>query len=155
MQCSVPTCETTADTISEADGITFHEFPNEGHLRNAWLKALGIQVSPLPDSAVVCSMHFLYDDIDETESGLKEIRSGAIPSTVQVCMMCLETNGKLFEMSKYKLEAAYERLMGQSLCDQGKLNNALCTQCLQLLVKFSSFRDKALSTRSMLMELGI
>ncbi|XP_045780823.1 uncharacterized protein LOC123877933 [Maniola jurtina] len=153
MRCCVPFCKTTAEVVSESEEITFHEFPREVHLRAAWLSALGKQDTPLPEPAVVCSQHFLSDDIYETESGSRQIRTGAVPSTVLVCMICLDTRSKLFLMSKYKLDEAYEHLVGQPLCGQGKLRQTLCVQCAQRLVNFSTFRDKSLRTRSLMMEL--
>ncbi|XP_045783041.1 zinc finger protein 322-like isoform X3 [Maniola jurtina] len=153
MRCCVPFCKTTAEVVSESEEITFHEFPSEVHLRAAWLRALGKQDTLLPERAVVCSQHFLNDDIYETESGSRRIRTGAVPSPVLVCMICLDTRSKLFLMSKYKLEEAYEYLVGHPLCGQGKLKPTLCVQCAQRLVNFSTFRDKSLRVRSLMMEL--
>nr|XP_034837826.1 uncharacterized protein LOC117994060 [Maniola hyperantus] len=152
MRCCVPFCRTTAEVVSESE-ISFHEFPRELHLRAAWLRALGKQDTPLPEHAVVCSKHFLNDEICETESGSRRIRTGAVPSPVLVCMMCLDTGSKLVLMSKYKLEEAYEHLVGHPLCAQGKLRETLCVQCAQRLVNFSTFRDKSLRARSLMMEL--
>ncbi|XP_045783050.1 zinc finger protein 322-like isoform X9 [Maniola jurtina] len=122
MRCCVPFCKTTAEVVSESEEITFHEFPSEVHLRAAWLRALGKQDTLLPERAVVCSQHFLNDDIYETESGSRRIRTGAVPSPVL-------------------------------LCGQGKLKPMLCVQCAQRLVNFSTFRDKSLRARSLIMEL--
>ncbi|XP_045781589.1 myoneurin-like [Maniola jurtina] len=156
MRCCVPFCKNTSDNVSptEAEGkeISFHVFPREVHLRAAWLRALG-KKDNLPDSAVVCSQHFLSDDIYETESGSKKIRMGAIPSTVQVCMICLDTDSKLLLMSKHKLEEAYEKLTGQPLCDQGNLKQTLCIQCAQRLTNFSRFRDMSLRAHALMMDL--
>ncbi|XP_045781433.1 zinc finger protein 554-like isoform X6 [Maniola jurtina] len=152
MRCCVPFCKTTAEVVSESE-ISFHEFPSEAQLRAAWLRALGKQDTLLPEPAVVCSQHFLNDDIYETESGSRRIRTGAVPSPVLVCMICLDTRSKLVLMSKYNLEAAYEHLVGHPLCGQGKLRQTLCVQCAQRLVNFSTFRDKSLRARSLMMEL--
>ncbi|XP_069364420.1 uncharacterized protein [Maniola hyperantus] len=152
MRCCVPFCKTTAEVVSESE-ITFHEFPREVHLHAAWLRALGKQDTPLPERAVVCSQHFLNDDMYEIESGSRWIRAGAVPSPVLVCMICLDTRSKLVLMSKYKLEEAYEHLVGHPLCGEGKLKPMLCVQCAQRLVNFSTFRDKSLRARSLMMEL--
>ncbi|XP_069363627.1 zinc finger protein 271-like [Maniola hyperantus] len=156
MQCFVPFCENTSDNVSTSHGegkaISFHGLPSEVHLRAAWLRALGKQDN-LPDSAVVCSQHFLSDDLYETESGLWQIRTGAIPSTVQVCMICLDTDSKLLLMSKHKLDEAYEKLTRHPLCDQGNLKHTLCVQCAQRLMNFSSFRDKSLRACALMMDL--
>nr|XP_034826546.1 uncharacterized protein LOC117984006 [Maniola hyperantus] len=151
MRCFVPFCN-SSDNVRTSE-ISFHGFPSEVHLRNAWLRTLGLQDSHLLDSAVVCSHHFLNDDIYETEGGLRKIVTGAIPSTVQVCMVCLDTDSKLFLMSKHKLEGAYEKLTGHPSCDQGNLKQALCVQCAQRLINFSRFRDKSLRARALMMDL--
>ncbi|XP_045782912.1 zinc finger protein 568-like [Maniola jurtina] len=155
MRCCVSFCKTTSDDVSPSarKGISFHSFPNDVRLRAAWLRALGKQVSHLPDSAVVCSQHFLTDDIYETEIGLKQIVTGAIPSTVQVCTICLDTDSKMFLMSKLKLEEAYEKLTGHPLCDQGNLKQMVCVQCAQRLKNFRRFRDKSLRARALMMDL--
>ncbi|XP_045783025.1 zinc finger protein 471-like isoform X2 [Maniola jurtina] len=155
MRCCVAFCKNTSDDVSpsERKGISFHGFPSDMRLRAAWLRALGKQDSHLPDSAVVCSQHFLADDIYETESGLKQIVTGAIPSNVQVCMICLDTDSKMFLMSKQKLGEAYKNLTGQPLCDQGNLRQTVCVQCAQRLINFNQFRDKSLRARALMMDL--
>ncbi|XP_069363600.1 uncharacterized protein [Maniola hyperantus] len=156
MRCCAPFCKNTPDNVSpserEGKEISFHGLPSEVHLRAAWLRALGKQDNS-PDSAVVCSQHFLSDDLYETESGLWQIRTGAIPSTVQVCMICLDTDSKLLLMSKHKLEEAYVKLTGQPLCDQGNLKHTICVQCAQRLINFSSFREKSLRACALMMDL--
>nr|XP_034838796.1 uncharacterized protein LOC117994929 [Maniola hyperantus] len=155
MQCCVPYCNNSCDNVPPTGrkGISFHGFPSDVGLRAAWLRALGKQDSHLQDPAVVCSQHFLADDIYATESGLKQIVTGAIPSMVQVCMICLDTDSKMFPMSKHKLEEAYEKLTGHPLCDQGNLKQTVCVQCAQRLINFSQFRDKSLRARALMMEL--
>ncbi|XP_069364218.1 zinc finger protein 271-like [Maniola hyperantus] len=155
MQCCVPYCNNSCDNVPPTGrkGISFHGFPSDVGLRAAWLRALGKQDSHLQDPAVVCSQHFLADDIYATESGLKQIVTGAIPSMVQVCMICLDTDSKMFPMSKHKLEEAYEKLTGHPLCDQGNLKQTLCIQCAQRLINFSQFKDKSLRARALMMEL--
>ncbi|XP_069363590.1 histone-lysine N-methyltransferase PRDM9-like isoform X9 [Maniola hyperantus] len=153
MQCCVPFCQTTAEIVSKSTGITFHKFPNEVPLRAAWLRALGNQDTLLSEHAVVCSLHFLNDEICTTDSGSRQIRTGAIPSMVQVCMICLDAHSKLFLMSKYKLDEAYQHLVGLPLCDPGNLKQTACIQCAQRLMNFSRFRDKSLRARALMMEL--
>nr|XP_034839102.1 uncharacterized protein LOC117995206 isoform X2 [Maniola hyperantus] len=153
MRCCVTFCKNTSTNVStsETKGISFHGLPIDVRLRAAWLRALGKQ--DLPDSAVVCSQHFLHDDIYESESGLRQIGTDAVPSTMQVCMICLDTDSKLLLMSKYKLEEAYERLTEYPLYDQGNLKQTLCVQCAQRLINFSRFRDKSLRARALMMDL--
>ncbi|XP_045776232.1 zinc finger protein 37 homolog [Maniola jurtina] len=155
MRCFVPFCKNTSDNVTTSEGdkrISFHRFPSEMHLRVSWLRALGKQDN-LPDTAVVCSQHFLNEDIYETESGLRQIGPGAIPSTVQVCVICLDTDSKLFLMGKHKLKDAYEKLTGHPLCDQGNLKQTLCVQCVHKLINFSRFREKSLRARALMMDL--
>ncbi|XP_023951322.2 zinc finger protein 436-like [Bicyclus anynana] len=86
MQCCVPFCANTSDNVStsEGTGITFHKLPSEQNLRAVWLRALSIQDHHLPDPAVVCSLHFVDEDFYATNSSVRQIRSDAIPSTVQI-----------------------------------------------------------------------
>ncbi|XP_052746248.1 zinc finger protein 271-like isoform X2 [Bicyclus anynana] len=152
MRCCVPFCENTFDNMStsERTGITFHGLPSEGNLRTAWLRALSTQDHHLPDPAVVCSQHFLDDDFYTTESCVRQIHSNAVPSIVQMCMICLDSDSKLSLMSKHKLEEAYEQLTGLSLCRRGNLKQTLCVMCAQRLINFSRFRDLSLRAHSLL-----
>ncbi|XP_052745486.1 zinc finger protein 250 isoform X2 [Bicyclus anynana] len=94
--------------------------PSEGNLRTALLRALGVQDHHLPDTAVVCSQHFVDENFLNTNSSVREIHSNAVPSTVQMCMICLDTDSKLSLMSKHKLEEAYKQLTGLSNTVQHK-----------------------------------
>ncbi|XP_052745577.1 zinc finger protein Xfin [Bicyclus anynana] len=159
MRCCVPFCRSTAANVRTAEGrrkdegITFHGFPSEACLRAAWLRALGKQDTHLPDSAVVCSEHFLSDDFSETESGSRQIAPGAIPSTVLVCTMCLDSDSKQLLMSKYKLDEAYQQFIGLPLCDRGNLQQTLCVRCAHRLINVTRFRDDSLRTRSLMKDL--
>ncbi|XP_052745922.1 zinc finger protein 37-like isoform X2 [Bicyclus anynana] len=155
VRCCAPFCENTLDNVStsERTGITFHAVPSEGNLHTAWLRALGTQDHHLPDPAVVCSQHFLDDDFCTTESCVRQIHSHAIPSIVQMCMICLDTGSKLSLMSKHKLEEAYEQLTGLSLCRRGNLKQTLCVLCAQRLINFSRFRDLSLRAHSLMTDL--
>ncbi|XP_052745542.1 zinc finger protein ZFP2 isoform X2 [Bicyclus anynana] len=159
MRCCVPFCRSTAANVPTAEGrrkdegITFHGFPSEACLRAAWLRALGKQDTHLPDSAVVCSQHFLSDDFSETESGSRQIAPGAIPSTVLVCTMCLDSDSKQLPMSKYKLDEAYQQFIGLPLCDRGNLQHTLCVRCAHRLINVTRFRDDSLRTRSLMKDL--
>ncbi|XP_023954102.1 zinc finger protein 260-like [Bicyclus anynana] len=159
MLCCVPFCRNaagnvrTAEGMGKDEGITFHGFPSETCLRAAWLRALGKQDTHLPDSAVICSQHFLSDDFSETESGSRQIVPGAIPSTVLVCTMCLDSGSKQLLMSKYNLDEAYQEFVGLPLCDQGNLQQTLCVQCAYRLINIIRFRDDSLRTRSLMKDL--
>ncbi|XP_052745749.1 zinc finger protein 846-like isoform X1 [Bicyclus anynana] len=161
MQCCVPFCVNTSDNASTSagTGITFHELsrlPREESLHAAWLRTLGTQDHHLPDPAVVCSQHFLDEDFSETKSCVRQIRSNAIPTTVQMCMICLDTDSKLSLMSKHKLEETYEQLTGLSLfqlCSGGNLKQTLCVLCAQRLINFSRFRYLCLRAHSLMTDL--
>ncbi|XP_052745736.1 zinc finger protein 84-like isoform X2 [Bicyclus anynana] len=158
MQCCVPFCVNTSDNASTSagTGITFHELsrlPREESLHAAWLRTLGTQDHHLPDPAVVCSQHFLDEDFSETKSCVRQIRSNAIPTTVQMCMICLDTDSKLSLMSEHKLEETYEQLTGLSLCRGGNLKQTLCVLCAQRLINFSRFRDLCLRAHSLMTDL--
>ncbi|XP_052745870.1 zinc finger protein 84-like isoform X9 [Bicyclus anynana] len=154
MQCCVPFCVNTDNaSTSEGTGITFHELPGEENLHAAWLRALGTQDHHLPDPAVVCSQHFLDEDFYISKSCVRQIRSNAIPTTVQMCMICLDTDSKLSLMSKHKLEETYEQLTGLSLCRGGNLKQTLCVLCAQRLINFSRFRDLCLRAHSLMTDL--
>ncbi|XP_052745760.1 uncharacterized protein LOC112054618 isoform X2 [Bicyclus anynana] len=158
MRCCVPFCGNTSDNVSTSQrtGITFHVFPSDISLRAAWLQALSTQEHHLPDPAVVCSQHFTHDDFYETACCVKQIRPNAIPSTVQMCMICLDTDSKLSLMSKHKLEEAYEQITGLSLfqlCRGGNLKQTLCVLCAQRLINFSRFRDLCLRAHSLMTDL--
>ncbi|XP_052744863.1 uncharacterized protein LOC112054514 [Bicyclus anynana] len=154
MQCCVPFCANTSDnaSTSEGTGITFHKLPSDKHLHAAWLRALGIQDHHLPDPAVVCSQHLLDKDFYKAES-VRHIHINAIPSTVQMCMICLHTDSKLSLMSKLKMEEAYKQLTGLSLCCGGSLQQTLCVLCAQRLINFSRFRDLSLRAHSLMTDL--
>ncbi|XP_052745769.1 uncharacterized protein LOC128199598 [Bicyclus anynana] len=160
MQCCVPFCVNTSDNASTSagTGITFHELsrlPREESLHAAWLRTLGTQDHHLPDPAVVCSQHFLDEDFSETKSCVRQIRSNAIPTTVQMCMICLDTDSKLSLMSEHKLEETYEQLTGLSLFQlcRGNLKQTLCVLCAQRLINFSRFRDLCLRAHSLMTDL--
>ncbi|XP_023951330.1 zinc finger protein 343 isoform X2 [Bicyclus anynana] len=153
MQCCVPFCESTF--TSESNGVTFYRFPSDIYLRAAWLRALGTQDTRRlqPDTAVVCSLHFLDDHFYETAARGRQICSDAIPSTVQMCIVCLDTDSKLVSMSKRQLWLAYGLLTGQTVYLGTNLQGAMCVLCAQRLSNFSRLRDLSLRARSLMMDL--
>ncbi|XP_052745676.1 zinc finger protein 568-like [Bicyclus anynana] len=158
MRCCVPLCGNTSNNVStsEKTEITFHALPSEGNLRTAWLRTFGVQDPHLPNTAVVCSQHLVDDNFLNTNSSVREIHSNAVPSTVQMCMICLDTDSKLSLMSKHKLEEAYEQLTGLSLfqlCRRANLKQTLCVLCAQRLMNFSKFRDLSLRAHSLMTDL--
>ncbi|XP_039748280.1 uncharacterized protein LOC120625312 isoform X2 [Pararge aegeria] len=161
MHCCVPFCRNSTENVSKTDGISFHAFPDEdsGPLRAQWLRSLGMQ-GQVPASAAVCSQHFLHEDMRDAR-GERCLRAGAVPTAVQVCLICLDTDSPMISMSKYNLGEAYVHLTGYSvssssvirLCNEGNLRHILCMECAQRLTHISKFREKSLRARTLLMDL--
>ncbi|XP_047040078.1 zinc finger protein 62 homolog [Helicoverpa zea] len=165
MRCCVPNCKNDSRHISKSQGITFHVFPNEASLRSAWLKALGKETWEPKERSAVCSEHFLCDDLYETKSGLRKVRSGAVPlilqdtmsceygepATLKACRICLVMDVKLIPIRVCNLEQAYENLTGISL-NEDKLPQKLCVECVQRLNNCSQFRLKSLRANSLMLE---
>ncbi|XP_052746173.1 zinc finger protein 782 isoform X2 [Bicyclus anynana] len=73
-----------------------------------------------------------------------------------MCMICLDSDSKLFLMSKHKLEDSYPKLTGLSLfqlCARTNLQGAVCVLCAQRLRNFRRLRDLSLRGRSVVMDL--
>ncbi|CAB3252639.1 unnamed protein product [Arctia plantaginis] len=186
MRCCVPYCKNDSRHISKSQGITFHVFPNEPSLRTAWLKALAKEDWEPRERSAVCSEHFLCEDLYETKSGLRKVRVGAVPlilqdsvnmcdygepASLKVCRICLAMDSKLFPITIYKLEQAYEHLTGISQPDgfnppaflklqyffklqaEDRLPQKLCVECAQRLLNCSRFRYRTLRANSLMMEI--
>ncbi|XP_039748274.1 uncharacterized protein LOC120625310 isoform X3 [Pararge aegeria] len=161
MRCCVPFCRNSTENVSKTDGISFHAFPDEdsGALRAQWLRSLGMQ-GQVPASAAVCSQHFLREDMRDAR-GDRSLCAGAVPTAVQVCLICLDTDSPMISMSKYNLGEAYVHLTGYSvssstvirLCNEGNLRHILCMKCAQRLTNISKFREKSLRACTLLMDL--
>nr|XP_034838865.1 zinc finger protein 337-like [Maniola hyperantus] len=81
------------------------------------------------------------------------MQRGAVPF-VQVCMICLDTNCRLYPLSKYNLEQAFEILTGLQLQQAVPyLTPAVCSECAQRLSNCSQFRHKSLRAHVLLFEL--
>ncbi|KAI5636814.1 THAP domain-containing protein [Phthorimaea operculella] len=150
--------------ISKSQGITFHVFPNEPSARSAWLRALNKCGWEPKDRSAVCSEHFLTTDLYETRSGLRKIRSGAVPVLMQdildlevpaalkVCRICL-AEGKLYPLKKYKLKQVYEDLTGVTLNEESELPQCVCVECAHRLVNCSTLKIKSVKANTLLNEL--
>ncbi|XP_045783428.1 uncharacterized protein LOC123879646 [Maniola jurtina] len=154
MKCCVPSCTNGLKTDSKnTQKVTFHKVPKEKYCRVAWFAALGIEESELPEAPVVCSLHFKDSNFYNGKNGSKIVQKGAVPF-VQVCMICLDTNCKLYPLSKYNLEQAYEILTGLQLQQTVPyLTPAACSECAQRLTNCSQFRHKSLRAHVLLFEL--
>ncbi|GBP13534.1 Zinc finger protein 658 [Eumeta japonica] len=144
------------ETTFAEDRVMFDlylRFPNEPTLRLAWLQAVGKEDWQPKERSAICSEHFLCDDLYETKSGLRKVRSGAVPIILQACRICLAMDVKLFPIRKYKLEQAYEQIFGMTIEDNDKLPQKLCPECITHLISFKMFRNKGLRAHSLLLEI--
>ncbi|XP_045456156.1 zinc finger protein 502-like [Melitaea cinxia] len=163
MRCCVPSCKNDSKHISKSQGITFHVFPSEPNLRASWLKAVGKDSWSPRDRSTVCSEHFSPSDLYETKSGLKKVKTGAIPictqvihknvNLFQVCRICLAVDLHLHPMSMCKLEKAYENLTGITLSNEDELPQKLCTECARRLLNSDKLRSRSLRANSLLQEI--
>ncbi|XP_069359245.1 zinc finger protein ZFP2-like [Maniola hyperantus] len=120
MRCSVPFCKTTVGGRLRIRGGyisrgVISRFPREENLRAAWLRALGKDDTLLPERAVVCSQHFVTDDIYETESGLKRFLCGQGKLRQTVCVQCAQRLVNFSTFRDKELESAL--LMMELLTD--------------------------------------
>lgn len=79
--CSVPRCSTSKQ---RQPYLSFHDFPKDEHLRNAWVRLIRRDEGPLFNisrgSTFVCSLHFDKDSIYVSKSGRKLLKTGTTPS---------------------------------------------------------------------------
>ncbi|CAG4969429.1 unnamed protein product [Colias eurytheme] len=164
MRCFVPSCyNDSRHKLSKSQGITFHMFPTEPILRDAWLKALNIENSSPKDRNFICSEHFKMEDVYVTPSGLRRLRSGAVPLNIDnnefsedvklmVCRVCLGMDLQLIPIARYSLNQAYDSVTG---CDflENNLPQYICMECACRLKNCWSFKNKCLRARSLLDDL--
>ncbi|XP_039757615.1 zinc finger protein 479-like isoform X2 [Pararge aegeria] len=157
MRCCLSFCKNSRDndSSSKASGqqkVTFHKFPSKKCRKLSWLVGLGLEERQLPEAPMVCSQHFQKDDF-YIKNGCTELRSNAVPSAVQVCLICLDTARKLYPLGKFNLEEAYINVTGISLYDKMNFALKLCAECAQRLINCNSFRDKSLRAHTLLLDL--
>ncbi|XP_004922303.3 zinc finger protein 271 isoform X1 [Bombyx mori] len=165
MRCSVPNCTTDTKADTKNYTVTFHTFPkNESH-RAAWIDALGMKGWLPKDGSAICSEHFWKDDFYFTKGGLKKVKNGAVPVTLNseadrdgadisdVCRICLNIGGKLYDMGACKLEEIYEQLTEYIFTDDDRVPKRLCWECAHRLSSCLKFKRKALSSQKLLADL--
>ncbi|XP_023939979.2 zinc finger protein 37 [Bicyclus anynana] len=157
MKCCLSFCENSRNNhfsskILGQQTITFHKVPTKQCLRLSWLEALGLEENQLPETPVICSQHFQKDDF-YIKNGFTELRSNAVPSAVQICLICLDSASKLYPLGKFNLEEAYINVTGISLYNKVNIAPKLCVECAQRLVNCNSFRDKSLRAHTLLLDL--
>ncbi|CAF4942784.1 unnamed protein product [Pieris macdunnoughi] len=166
MRCCVKSCKNDSRTISKSHGITFHVFPTESKMRQAWLKAIGKESWSPRERSAVCSDHFMIEDIFVTKSGLRKVRNGAVPisdssvcsyneNTVNllVCRICLGSDVKLLPIGKFSLEQTYEHVTGHAMSKGDNLPQYICFECAQRLANCHMFKSKCLKSRRLLLDL--
>ncbi|CAH2211703.1 jg4660 [Pararge aegeria aegeria] len=128
MRCCVQNCGNDTKKTTKSHGITFHMFPKETNLRNAWIEALGITTWEPRDRSAVCSDHFQQESFYETRRGLRRIKSGSVPlplneseedldapAMLRVCRVCLSMNVTMYHMAEKNLRQMYEQIVGMSV----------------------------------------
>nr|XP_034838859.1 putative leucine-rich repeat-containing protein DDB_G0290503 [Maniola hyperantus] len=177
MRCCVPLCSNDADSVSQPGDISFHMFPDSSEMRKFWLDALDLNSWSEKDpaavaSAVVCSEHFASSDLYSTKSGFRKLRVGAVPLVIQeslddeamaedehlveqlqVCRICLETEGRLISMSDCKLDEVYQNLTGCLMSNDLRVSQTFCPECAQRLRNFEKFREKSLTADQLISNL--
>ncbi|KAG0718439.1 DNA transposase THAP9 [Chionoecetes opilio] len=78
-ECSAVGCKNGQNTESKMRGITFHKFPSDAGLRQAWEDAVGRENFIATTSNVLCSTHFTADSMDRRGPTTRVWR-GAVPS---------------------------------------------------------------------------
>ncbi|KAG2458522.1 FCL synthase, partial [Polypterus senegalus] len=77
--CAAWNCTNRCTLQTRSQGITFHRFPKEIHLRKQWEVALRREGFNANDASRLCSEHFRREDFDMTGQTVR-IRDGAVPS---------------------------------------------------------------------------
>lgn len=166
MKCCVPLCENSSENIfsqSNTQGITFYEIPTFPlWLKESWMESIGINEKRLQHDAVVCSQHFQNCDFIVTRCGNVKLRTNSVPSiiklrsnsvssTVHYCIVCLATDGKLYQIDHH-LADAYMNITGltNSLINS---ESRLCMECCQRLLNCYKFKKKSLLAHNLLLKL--
>ncbi|XP_037301508.1 zinc finger protein 58-like [Manduca sexta] len=166
MRCSVQNCSNDTKKTTKSHGITFHMFPKDPNLRAAWVEALGMTDWEPKDRSTICSEHFRKDDFYVTKGGLRKIKDGAVPvvtydssedldapAALRVCRICLAMEGQMYHIRDHKLDEIYENVTGIYLSEDDKLPQKLCWECAHRLLSTNGFRNKALRSQALLMNL--
>ncbi|CAK1553224.1 unnamed protein product [Leptosia nina] len=166
MRCCVKSCKNDSRQISKSQGITFHVFPTETKLRQAWLKALHKDSWSPKERSAVCSDHFLKEDLYITKNGLRKVKNGAVPFddikdnfnqntiNLMICRICLGTDVKLLPIGKYDLEQTYEHVTGYTISREDNLPQFICSECAHRLTTCRKFKTKCHRSRTLLLDLA-
>ncbi|KAK7604814.1 hypothetical protein V9T40_006000 [Parthenolecanium corni] len=64
--CSVPTCKNKRVGRKDDTGPSFHRFPKDPAIRDAWIEQCHIDANFNPDHGCICSDHFDFDDFERS-----------------------------------------------------------------------------------------
>ncbi|XP_064487470.1 THAP domain-containing protein 3-like [Ornithodoros turicata] len=78
-RCCYMGCQHRSGEATKASGVTFHCFPRDPTLREAWVEAIGRTGWTPSKHSVVCSKHFQNRDMDRTSLARIRLRPGAVP----------------------------------------------------------------------------
>ncbi|CAH2261023.1 jg24189 [Pararge aegeria aegeria] len=155
MKCCVPFCVNNSEILPDIENVTFHRLPTEASRHAAWIESLGIEKNHLQKVLFVCSLHFREADFYTTKGGQRAVQRSGIPKTEQVCIVCLDTDNKLYPLKYYNLDGAYENVTGISLRSFNViLSPKVCSECGQRLINCNTFKEKSLRAHNLLLELS-
>ncbi|KAL0858551.1 hypothetical protein ABMA27_012405 [Loxostege sticticalis] len=165
MRCSVQNCSNDTRRRTKTNGLTFHVFPRERQLRQAWIGALGMSEWEPKERSTVCSEHFRNSDFYQTKCGLRKIKNGAVPvlgfasddmdapAALRACRICLAIGVKMYDTNDYQLGDIYQQLTGKEWSDKDELPQKLCWECAGRLVSCSKLRSRALLSHQLMMDM--
>ncbi|XP_052746271.1 zinc finger protein 33A isoform X2 [Bicyclus anynana] len=134
--------------------LTFHRFPRNEIKKKKWLNIIGREnIKRNTNRALICSLHFEEKDFNKTLNVVR-LRDDVLPSLLLFCMICLDTECKLYKLDKYNLHTDFKILTGIELKDEVRFVPQLCTECAQRLTNCAKFRDKSLRAYHLLAQLG-
>ncbi|VVD02949.1 unnamed protein product [Leptidea sinapis] len=148
MKCCVSSCNNDSRYEAESRGISFHSLPYESNVRSVWLEAIGNVATD--NKHVVCSEHFVDDDMYYTNGGVRKLKAGAVPR-VAACRICLATELKLYQLQCSDLDHTYQEITGVTYTEV--LPQFVCTECAQRLINFRQFKNKCLKSHSLMQQI--
>ncbi|CAH0404142.1 unnamed protein product [Chilo suppressalis] len=162
MECIVKNCTGDIKIRNISHEITFHLFPKERNIRQAWLESLYLMEFEVRDDSVVCSKHFSKNDFYEDKQGQKKLRHGSVPivdesedldapAATRVCRICLAVNVKMYNISENQLGQAYQQIFGIMWEEKDSMPQKFCWECAGRLYSCHKFFNKALKSHKLLM----
>ncbi len=117
--CAIATCKNVKNSVLSCPGIIFHRFPKESQTRKQWISRCFRKDRFNPDTARICSEHFLPSDYqNDRPSKITQLNKSAIPT-------------ENLPFSKPNLEISSESSTEKSTNSDCKENNAVHSSLLQ------------------------